>query len=218
MCLFLERRAKNTVDYNWLFHREMVGLLLLRGSLESMVSWVVMETIVFCLSRDWCCRVEQVYAISVFFNTFSLLSFSASSLKHECSCFTPIVIFPIPLILSMTVSPPSVFPCVSLMIYWFIDVAIQCKLLYWLSTNKGRKTHVSELRARSSHASSLWSQIQIGQQHVHAPAAVFSLEQKVTKSQMKGVSSVWMCYLASRSLSGLISQSSVYIDIKQQWS
>lgn len=38
MCLFLERLAKNTVDYNWLPHREMVGLLLLRGSLESMVS------------------------------------------------------------------------------------------------------------------------------------------------------------------------------------
>lgn len=93
MCLFLERCAKNTVDYNWLSHREMVGLLLLRGSLESMVSWVVMETIVFCLSCDWCCRVEQVYAISVFFNTFSLLSFSASSLTHKCSCFAPIVIF-----------------------------------------------------------------------------------------------------------------------------
>lgn len=113
----------------------------------------------------------------------------------------------------MTVSPPSVFPCV--MIYWFIDVAIQCKLLYWLSTNKGRKTHVSELRTRSSHAS-LWSQVQICQQQLHAPVAVFSLEQKVTKSQMKRVSSVWMRCLASRSLSGLISQCSVYIDINSR--
>jgi len=160
------------------------------------------------------------YMLFLSFSTPSaLLSFSASSLKHECSCFTPIVIFPIPLILSMTVSPPSVFPCASLTIYWFIDVAIQCKQLYWLPTNKGRKTRVSELRTRSSHAS-LWSQIQMSQQHLQCPVAVFSLEQKVTISQMKAVSSVWMCCLASRSLSGLISQCSVYIDrhIKRQWS
>lgn len=140
------------------------------------------------------------YMLFLSFSTPSACCLSLPPHSHTSVLVSLLLLsFPIPLILSMTVSPPSVFPCVSLMIYWFIDVAIPCKLLFWLSANKGRKTHASELRTRSSHASPGSLSIADPDQPTTSPCpcgCVFSWA-KSPKSQMRGVSCVWMRCLAS---------------------
>lgn len=94
------------------------------------------------------------YMLFLSFSTPSACCLSLPPHSHTSVLVSLLLLyFPIPLILSMTASPPTVFQCVSLLIYWLIDAEIPCKLLYLLSANKGRKTCVSEPRTRSSHAS-----------------------------------------------------------------
>ncbi len=94
------------------------------------------------------------YMLFLSFSTPSACCLSLPPHSHTSVLVSLLLLFfPIPLILSMTANPPTVFLCVSLLIYWLIDAAIPCKLLYLLSANKARKTCVSEPRTRSSHAS-----------------------------------------------------------------
>ncbi len=153
------------------------------------------------------------YMLFLSFSTPSACCLSLPPHSHTSVLVSLLLVsFPIPLILSMTVSPPTIFPCVSLLIYWLIDAAIPCKLLYLLSANKGRKTCVSDPRTRSSHASLgssliFKSRILIIQQHLCAPVAVFSHEQKVSKEG----SPVSECVaLQPPYVSGLVSQYALF--------